>query len=146
MSRTTDRPQAAAGPIDPAADLDIEASLEVLDVDVLHDLLSSLNQPTAVAAVYRKFVGNATDFIESLRVQQGAAFIETLHTLKGSAAMLGAKCLALRAARLQAQAESFPVQVEQAIELLTAELAKFRAALEHRLSAISESGGESPRP
>lgn len=115
-------------------------------MDVLHDLLSSLNQPAAVAAVYRKFVGNATDFIESLRSQQGSAFIETLHTLKGSAAMLGAKCLALRAARLQEQAENSTVQVEQAIEQLCAELAKFRAALEHQLSVIGESGGESPRP
>src|SRR5690606_33815996 len=111
MSRTTDRPQSAACPIvDPA----IEASREVLDVDVLHDLLSSLNQPAAVAAVYRKFVANATHFIESLRGQQAAACIDTLHTLKGSAAMLGARCLAHRAERLQAQAERSAVQVDEA--------------------------------
>ena len=134
MSRTTDRPQPAAGPIDPA----IEASREVLDVAVLHYLLASLNQPAAVAAVYRKFVANATHFIESLREQQGAACIDTLHTLKGSAAMLGAKCLAQRAAHLQAQAESSTVQVELAIEQLSAELAQFRAALARQLRAIGE--------
>lgn len=132
MSRPTDRPQSASCP-------DIGASLEVLDVDVLQDLLASLNQPAAVAAVYRKFVVNAKDFIESLATQQGAALIDTLHTLKGSAAMLGAKCLALRAESLQTQAESSSVQVEDAIEQLTVELTKFREALAIELRALGES-------
>ncbi|HEY0940949.1 MAG TPA: Hpt domain-containing protein [Steroidobacter sp.] len=134
MSRSKDRPQSTGGP-------NIETH-EVLDVDVLHDLLASLAQPAAVAAVYRKFVANAEDFIESLATQQGAAFGDTLHTLKGSAAMLGARCLAQRAACLQAQSESSVVQVEQAIEQLTTELTKFREALASQLSAL----GESPDP
>lgn len=108
-------------------------------MDVLHDLLSSLGQPAAVAAVYRKFMTNATDFIASLATQQRAACIDTLHTLKGSAAMLGARCLARRAACLQAEGERSAVQVEQAMDQLTAELTKFREALTVQLSTLGES-------
>jgi HPt (histidine-containing phosphotransfer) domain-containing protein len=136
MSRTTDRPQSAA---DPVVETPIETSLEAFDVDVLHDLLASLGQPAAVAAVYRKFLANATGFIASLGTQHGAAIGGTLHTLKGSAAMLGARCLAQRAAYLQSQCQSGSVEVEQAIEQLTAELAQFRAALAIQLSVLGES-------
>lgn len=105
-------------------------------MDVLHDLLASLTEPVAVAAVYRKFVANAAEFIGELLEQEDAARIETLHTLKGSAAMMGAKCLAQVASRLQAQAETSSVQVAEAIGELTGELAKFRAAAAARLGAL----------
>ena len=113
-----------------------EPSIEVLDVDVLHDLLASLSEPVAVAAIYRKFVVNAAEFIGELPMQAGPARIDTLHTLKGSAAMMGAKCLAQLAARLQTQAETSSVQVVEAIEALTRELAKFRQEAAARLSAL----------
>lgn len=110
--------------------------MQVLDVDVLHDLLASLSQPVAVATVYRKFVVNAAEFIAELPEQHGAALIDTLHTLKGSAAMMGAKSLTQLAARLQAQAESSSVQVAEAMQALSDELAKFRVAADARLSEL----------
>lgn len=116
-----------------------ETSTEVLDGDVLQDLLGSLSDPVLVAALYRKFVVNAAEFIGELAHQEGAARIETLHTIKGSAAMLGAKCLTQLAARLQAEAEHSSVQVAQAMEELTGELARFRAAADDRLSALGAS-------
>lgn len=120
----------------PRASPAIEPALDVLDVDVLHDLLASLIQPIAVAAVYRKFVENATEFVRELPNQTGAARIDTLHTLKGSAAMMGAKRLAQLAARLQAQAEEPSVQVAETMQPLAEELAKFRLAAAARLADL----------
>lgn len=116
-----------------------EPSTEVLDVAVLQDLLASLSQPVAVAAVYRKFVVSAADFIAELPKQEGAARIDTLHTLKGSAAMLGANQLAQLAARLQAQAETSSVQVAEAMQELVGELAKFREAVATELRELGTS-------
>jgi HPt (histidine-containing phosphotransfer) domain-containing protein len=112
----------------------IEPASDVLDVDVLQDLLASLTQPLAVAAVYRKFVENAAEFIREIPNQDHAARIETLHTLKGSAAMMGAKCLARLAARLQTEAETSSVQVAQTMQALTEELEKFRRVAAIRLA------------
>ena len=133
MSRPTDQREPGAFPT-------TEPSVEVLDVAVLQDLLASLTDPVAVAALYRKFVVNAAEFIGELPHQDAAARIETLHTLKGSAAMLGAKSLAVLAAHRQAQAESSSIQVAQTIEELTAELAQFRAAAEAQLRAVGAGG------
>lgn len=121
---------------EPGASPTHEPSTQALDVDVLHDLLASLSQPVAVAAVYRKFVVNAADFIRELPKQDRAARIETLHTLKGSAAMMGAKSLAQVAARLQSEAETSSVQVVETIVELNGELAKFREAVAARLSEL----------
>lgn len=115
----------------------IESPPNVLDVSVFHELHESLMQAEAVAAVYRKFVENAALFISELRAQDAAARIETLHTLKGSAAMMGATCMAELAAQLQAQGPS--VQVEPAIQQLTVELQKFRAVVASRLLALGAS-------
>lgn len=104
----------------------IEPSARALDVDVLHDLLRSLSQPVAVAAIYSKFIANAVGFIRELRVLDAAARVETLHTLKGSAAMVGAERLAALAARLEPQSS---VQVEQAIQALEIELQQFRVVV-----------------
>lgn len=123
----------------PGASASTEPSTPALDVDVLHDLLASLSQPVAVAAIYRKFVLNAAGFIGELPNQDGATRSDTLHTLKGSAAMMGAKRLAQAAARLQARAETSSVQVAEAIDELTAELATFRLAVAARLSELGAS-------
>ena len=122
-------------PTDPAGPA-IESSPNVLDVGVFHELVESL-QADATAAVYRKFFENATLFIDELRAQDGAARIETLHTLKGSAAMMGATRMAELAAQLQAQGLS--VQVEQAIQQLSGELQTLRAAVAGRLLALGAS-------
>src|SRR5688500_16166304 len=96
----------------------------VLAVGVFQELQERLSQAERVAAVYRKFVENAATFIGELRAQDVAARIDTLHTLKGSAAMMGANAMANLAAQLQEQ--GLNVQVEAAGQQLTDELAKFR--------------------
>lgn len=108
---------------------------DVLDASMFQDLLESLVAPPAVAAVYRKFLENADTFIRELATQDGAARSETLHTLKGSAAMLGANRLSALAAKLQSQLHGSIVQVEQAAHELEEELAEFRAAAAERLLA-----------
>lgn len=129
MSHVADPRQPGASAI-----LELSSAVDVLDRSVLHDLHESLAQPEAVAALYRKFLGNAAAFICDLRVQEDAARVETLHTLKGSAAMMGAKRIAKFAMHLQTQDGS--VQVEQAIQALEAELARFRTAAAAELLQI----------
>jgi HPt (histidine-containing phosphotransfer) domain-containing protein len=109
----------------------------VLDASVFQELQESLSQPELVAAVYRKFVENAAAFIGELRAQDAAARVDTLHTLKGSAAMMGANAMANLAAQLQEQGSA--VQVEAAIQQLASELEKFRAAVAGRLHALGAS-------
>lgn len=108
---------------------------EVLDASMFQDLLESLVAPAAVAAVYRKFLDNAATFIRELSSQDSDARIETMHTLKGSAAMLGANRISALAAQLQSQLHGSLVQVEQAARELDGELAKFRVAAADRLLA-----------
>jgi HPt (histidine-containing phosphotransfer) domain-containing protein len=136
MSHTTD-------PREPETSAIVEASsqIEVLDSKVFHDLLESLADPVVVAGLYRKFVGNAAAFICELRVQEDVARLDTLHTLKGSAAMMGAKRMAALALQLQTQWHSSPVQVAQAIEQLEAELVKFRSAASAKLREVGASPG-----
>ncbi|MBL8268841.1 Hpt domain-containing protein [Steroidobacter sp.] len=91
-----------------------------------------------MAALYRKFVGNAALFIGELATQDAVARVETLHTLKGSAAMMGASRLAAEAAAWEVGAQQ-SVQVEQAMTQLNAELAKFRVAAAERLRELGVS-------
>ena len=110
-------------------------SSDVLDAAVFEDLLESLAAPAAVAAIYRKFIGNAATFIRELTSQDGSAQVETMHTLKGSAAMLGANRVSMLAAQLQKDLHGSLVQVENVARELEEELAKFRAAASERLLA-----------
>ena len=105
-----------------------ESALDVLDASMFQDLLESLVEPAAVAAVYRKFLSNAATFISELAGQDAAGRVETMHTLKGSAAMLGANRMSALAAQLQTELHGSHVQVEQAARKLENELASFRAA------------------
>ncbi len=100
----------------------------MLDALAFQDLLETLVAPAAVATVYRKFFDNAATFIRELASQDTAARIETMHTLKGSAAMLGANRVAALAAHIQSHLHGSSIQVEQAARELEDELAKFRAA------------------
>ena len=119
MSYPTDR----AGPT-------IESSTNVFDVAVFQELVESL-QTEAAVAVYRKFIENAAEFIGELPQQNMDARVETFHTLKGSAAMMGANRMSELAAQLQAQGAA--VQVETATQLLKDELEQFRAAVASKL-------------
>lgn len=112
------------------------SSTNVFDGAVFQELLESL-QIEAVVAIYRKFIENATGFIGELREQDAAARIETFHTLKGSAAMMGANRLSELAAQLQTQGPS--VQVEAATEQLKIELTRFRDEAAGRLRALGAS-------
>lgn len=120
-------------PTDPAG----PTANNVLDGVVFQELVESLQNSAAVAAVYRKFVENAAGFIGELRNQDAAARVETLHTLKGSAAMMGANAMATLATQLQAQGAA--VQVEAATRQLTSELEEFRAAVAAKLHALGAS-------
>ncbi|MFC4313538.1 Hpt domain-containing protein [Steroidobacter flavus] len=110
-------------------------SSDVLDAAVFQDLLESLGAPLAVAAIYRKFIGNAATFIQELPTQDAAARVETMHTLKGSAAMLGATRLSTLAAQRQKDLHGSLVQVESVARELEEELAKFRSVAAERLIA-----------
>ena len=115
------------------ASCDSAGSPHVLDARIFQDLVESLVAPVAVAAIYQKFLENAATFIRELPGQDEAARVETLHTLKGSAAMLGANRLSALAAKLQSHLHGSIVQVDQAARELEAELAKFRVAAAERL-------------
>ncbi|WP_129777886.1 Hpt domain-containing protein [Peristeroidobacter soli] len=110
-------------------------STDVLDSAVFEDLLQSLAAPAAVAAIYCKFLGNAATFIRELASQDVSARVETMHTLKGSAAMLGANRISTIAAQLQKDLHGSIVQVDSVVRELEGELAKFREAAAERLLA-----------
>jgi HPt (histidine-containing phosphotransfer) domain-containing protein len=103
---------------------------------VFQELVESL-QTEAAAAVYRKFLENAAAFIDELPRQNTDARVETFHTLKGSAAMMGANRMSELAAQLQVQGAG--VQVEAATRQLKEELEKFRAAVASRLLELGAS-------
>lgn len=112
---------------------------EVLDGNVFRDLHESLVQPTAVAALYRKFAGNAAAFIGELRDQENDARIETLHTLKGSAAMMGATRMAKLAMHLQMQLQCSSALIAPAIPELEGELLRFRIVVTAQLRELGVS-------
>jgi HPt (histidine-containing phosphotransfer) domain-containing protein len=122
-------------PTDPAGPT-IETCTNVFDAAVFQELVESL-QTEVTAAVYRKFFENAVTFIGELTEQNTAARVETFHTLKGSAAMMGANRMSELAAQLQAQGSA--VQIEAATQLLKDELEKFRAAVASRLLELGAS-------
>ena len=103
----------------------------VLDTSVFQELLQTLaGDLDVVVSIYRTFLGTAAMLIDRLSDQDCAAQAATLHTLKGSAAMVGAMRLGQLAARLHQVASTFlhPV-VETRIEELTGELDIFRRAI-----------------
>jgi HPt (histidine-containing phosphotransfer) domain-containing protein len=109
--------------------------LPVLDREVFQELRDSLgNRPEALRSIYMKFIGHASAYVNELRVQSSSANARTLHTLKGSAAMVGAKRIAGLAARLQdSPSELRSPSMEAALAELECELGEFRAAFEAEL-------------
>lgn len=113
-----------------------------LDLDVLRELRRSLgDQPGTIAAIYRRFLVNAAIHIGDLRSQSNAQRASTLHTLKGSAAMVGARRIAELAGRLQPLFHENPNHpAEDAIRDLENELTTFRSALAAHVDAQREPG------
>jgi len=119
-------------------DLAVDSSHEALDSGVFQELLASLREPATVATLYRKFASNAATMIGELATQDGEARGQTLHTLKGSAAMMGATRLSTLSAGLEAQSQSSGVQVVAATAQLDAELRTLRAAVAARLLELGQ--------
>jgi HPt (histidine-containing phosphotransfer) domain-containing protein len=110
----------------------------VLDIELFQELRESLgNELEVVARLYERFLGSAANGLEELRRHAGTQRTATLHTLKGSAAMVGANRIAVVAARLQEALAHEPDEVVEAgINELEGELARFRLALTHHLSLL----------
>jgi hypothetical protein len=104
---------------------------DVLDTKLFDDLRERWsNQPDALDAIYRRFFGNTSKLIGTLRDQESVARRHTLHALKGNAAMLGAKRLAALAARLHDDDLHSPALLgSSAIDALEAELVLFRCVI-----------------
>jgi HPt (histidine-containing phosphotransfer) domain-containing protein len=102
----------------------------VLDTRLFDDLRHRWSsQPEALDAIYRRFFGNTSKLIGTLRDQEIAARRHTLHALKGNAAMLGATRLAALASRLHDDNPDSPAMLAEAIEGLEIELALFRCVI-----------------
>jgi HPt (histidine-containing phosphotransfer) domain-containing protein len=105
--------------------------LSSLDCSVLEELRGTFGSHSEqVANLYNNFLVHATRYIELLRSQSNEARATTLHTLKGSAAMMGAIRISAIAAGLHQAWQRNPEQpVEPAVRQLEEELAMFRHAL-----------------
>jgi HPt (histidine-containing phosphotransfer) domain-containing protein len=108
---------------------------DVLDTKLFNDLHHRMiGQPDALDGIYRRFLGNAGKLIGALRDQESAEQRHTLHALKGSAAMLGAKRLAALAAHLHDEDLLAPALLAAGIEALETELDSFRRAIATRVA------------
>jgi HPt (histidine-containing phosphotransfer) domain-containing protein len=110
----------------------------VLDIEFFQELRESLgNELEVVAHLYKRFVANTARNLEELRAQPGTVRAATLHTLKGSAAMVGANRIAAVAAQLQEAFLQVPdAAAEAGMGELEGELATFRLALTDHLSSL----------
>jgi len=109
------------------ADLPVAA----LDATVLEELRDTLGgQTELVASLYARFLAHAALYIEALRDQGNPERVTPLHTLKGSAAMMGAIRISALASRLhEACSRSDAPPAQSAIQQLEDELTMFRHAL-----------------
>jgi HPt (histidine-containing phosphotransfer) domain-containing protein len=112
--------------------------LLVLDTSVFQELLEALGGDLdTVVSVYRIFLGSAMRLIGHLSDQHCAAQAVTLHTLKGSARMVGAVRVARLAAHLQQlAAKSVHPVIKTRIQELTGELNIFRTAIEAHVRSL----------
>jgi HPt (histidine-containing phosphotransfer) domain-containing protein len=115
-----------------------EEASPVLDAGLFQELRESLgNELQVVAGIYTRFLGNAGRSLEEASRQTGATRAATLHTLKGSAAMVGATRIASVAGRLQESLLEARAEVaEAALRELEGELALFRDALRVHLESL----------
>jgi HPt (histidine-containing phosphotransfer) domain-containing protein len=114
-----------------------EADVPVLDIGVFNELHATLGANTErVRNVYAKFLDSAVKRIAELRQQPMAASLKTLHTLKGSAGMVGASRLAALAAHLHETTADKEALVIAANDI-ECELAKFTGVLTAQLDSAS---------
>jgi len=108
-----------------------------LDTELFQELHESLgNELETVVGIYRRFVDNAATSVAVSRLQSGAERASTLHTLKGSAAMVGATRIAALSSLLQESLLDSPGEVAAAaLHELEGELTSFRAALASHLES-----------
>nr|WP_298726031.1 Hpt domain-containing protein [uncultured Steroidobacter sp.] len=120
-----------------------ELEPRVLDTTLFGELLGSFaGDLDIVISIYRTFVGTTIQLIDALPDQDCATQTRTLHTLKGSAAMVGAERIAQLAARLHRVAASsvHPI-VKTRIDELTGELDSFREALRAHADSVRQRSG-----
>lgn len=121
----------------PRADVRAAAVLDDLVFDELRESLAS--RPGALADVYRKFLQSATASINALRAQDAPTRISTVHTLKGSAAMLGGNRLSALAAQLQSHPEHLAGSaIEAAAGQLSEELMAFRRQVNAQFALLGQ--------
>ena len=115
-----------------------EAPARALDTELFEELHESLgNELDIVAGLYRRFMDNAASSVAASLRQSGAERASTLHTLKGSAAMVGAIRIAHLSAHLQESLlEAHSEEAEIAIRELDGEISRFRAALDSHLKSL----------
>jgi len=118
-----------------------DARAHALDTELFQELRESLgNELDVVAGIYGRFMNNAANSIAASRGQSGAARASTLHTLKGSAAMVGATGIAALSGHLEESLLESPVEVaEAALRELEGELTRFRAAVATHLRSLGYS-------
>lgn len=117
-------------------------TLPKLDADVFAELYESVcEQPKTVAALYDTFFDNAVRLIAALQtVESCGAREKTLHTLKGSAAMMGAAHIARLASDLQQTCATMQDDtLEKWIRQLDIELHEMRRLVATRLASLGTS-------
>lgn len=109
--------------------------VSVLDPEVFRELRDSLGgHHEALTTIYMKFIGSASAHLANLRTQPHAAHGKTLHTLKGSAAMVGANRIVAIATQLHERCSELQrADIQAAARELERELAEFRRVLDTRL-------------
>lgn len=110
-----------------------------LDQEVFEELYESVCEHSGtVAALYETFQKTASQLIDTLRVSSpGASREKTLHTLKGSAAMMGAMRIARLAADLQQTCATLDdATLMDATRELDIELASVRESVRTRLASL----------
>jgi HPt (histidine-containing phosphotransfer) domain-containing protein len=114
-------------------------TLPALDPEVFDELHNGVYQSSStVASLYRTFTDNAARLIAMLMAaESGSARQKTLHTLKGSAEMMGAARIARLAADLQQRCATLDADaLTDAIQQLDQELAQMRQAVDAQLAKL----------
>ena len=117
-------------------------TLPSLDQEAFDELYESVCKKTdTVASLYDTFLTNAVRLVDSLQKSDSCADREkTLHTLKGSAAMMGAVRVARLAADLQQTSATMQHDTLQNwIEQIAIELDETGRAVDARLASLGTS-------
>jgi HPt (histidine-containing phosphotransfer) domain-containing protein len=117
------------------------STLAGIDPEVFNEIYESVGeQVSTVASLYDTFINNALRLIAALKASESdAAREKTLHTLKGSAAMMGAARIARLAGDLQQTCATMPAEtLRDFIDQLDAEVDLMRRAVEAQLAALGQ--------